>query len=84
MGFLLFGGGPADPSEEIEEIIERKLKEEQLAAEAAEAEASGPIMKESQKLRNISQPIMSLQELSLLTLEHLENSYRLAWCVHSV
>ena len=33
IGFLLFGGGPADPSEEIEEIIERKLKEEQLAAE---------------------------------------------------
>ena len=39
IGFLLFGGGPADPSEEIEEIIERKLKEEQLAAEAEAAEA---------------------------------------------
>ena len=51
IGFLLFGGGPADPSEEIEEIIERKLKEEQLAAEAAEAEASGPIMKESPEIK---------------------------------
>ena len=51
IGFLLFGGGPADPSEEIEEIIERKLKEEKLAAEAAEAEASGPIMKESPEIK---------------------------------
>ena len=51
IGFLLFGGGPADPSEEIEEIIERKLKEEKLAAETAEAEASGPIMKESPEIK---------------------------------
>ena len=51
IGFLLFGGGPADPSEEIEEIIERKLKEEQLAAEAEAAEPSGPIMKESPEIK---------------------------------
>ena len=51
IGFLLFGGGPADPSEEIEEIIERKLKEEQLAAEAEATEPSGPIMKESPEIK---------------------------------
>ena len=26
-GYFLFGGKPADPSQEIEEIIERKMKE---------------------------------------------------------
>ena len=50
-GYFLFGGKPADPSVEIEEIIERKLKEEKLAAETAEAEASGPIMKESPEIK---------------------------------
>ena len=36
-GYFLFGGKPADPSQEIEEIIERKMKDE----EAAKAEEEG-------------------------------------------
>ena len=31
VGFFLFGGKPADPSVEIEEIIERKMKEAEEA-----------------------------------------------------
>ena len=34
VGFFLFGGKPADPSAEIEEIIERKMKEAEEAANA--------------------------------------------------
>ena len=39
VGFFLFGGKPADPSVEIEEIIERKMKEAEEAKAAAEAAA---------------------------------------------
>ena len=35
VGFFLFGGKPADPSVEIEEIIERKMKEAEEAKAAS-------------------------------------------------
>ena len=35
-GYFLFGGKPADPSAEIEEIIERKMKEPEEAKAAEE------------------------------------------------
>ncbi len=41
-GYLVFGSTQPDPSEQIEEIIERKLQEEKEAEAAAEAEAAGP------------------------------------------
>ena len=52
IGMLLYGGGPADPSEEVDQIIERldRLEEEKLAADA-EGEPSGPIMKESPEIK---------------------------------
>ena len=40
-GFLIFGGAQPDPSEEIEEIIERKMQERE-AAEEEEADNSTP------------------------------------------
>ena len=47
VGFFLFGGKPADPSVEIEEIIERKMKEAEEAKAAEEAENAGPQKKEA-------------------------------------
>ena len=46
-GYFLFGGKPADPSTEIEEIIERKMKEAEEAKAAEEAANSGPQKKEA-------------------------------------
>ena len=46
-GYFLFGGKPADPSAEIEEIIERKMKEAEDAKAAEEAENLGPQKKEA-------------------------------------
>ena len=46
-GYFLFGGKPADPSAEIEEIIERKMKEAEEAKAAEEAANSGPQKKEA-------------------------------------
>ena len=40
-GYLIFGGAQPDPSEEIEEIIERKMQERE-AAETEEADNSTP------------------------------------------
>ena len=40
-GFLIFGGAQPDPSEEIEEIIERKMQERE-AAELEESDNSTP------------------------------------------
>ena len=48
-GYFLFGGKPADPSAEIEEIIERKMKEAEEAKAAEEAANSGPQKKKLQK-----------------------------------
>ncbi len=48
-GYFLFGGKPADPSVEIEEIIERKMKEAEEAKAAADAENSGPQKKKPLK-----------------------------------
>ena len=41
-GYFLFGGKPADPSTEIEEIIERKMKEAEEAKAAEDAANAGP------------------------------------------
>ena len=46
-GYFLFGGKPADPSTEIEEIIERKMKEAEEAKAAEEAANAGPQKKEA-------------------------------------
>ena len=46
-GYFLFGGQPADPSQEIEEIIERKMKEAEEAKAAEEAANAGPQKKEA-------------------------------------
>ena len=52
VGFFVFGSKAADPSEEIEQIIERKMKEAEEAA-AAEAEAdTGPEKKEAPEVKN--------------------------------
>ena len=46
-GYFFFGGKPANPSEEIEEIIERKMKEAEEAKAAEEAANAGPSKKEA-------------------------------------
>ena len=46
-GYFLFGGKPADPSQEIEEIIERKMKEAEAAKAEEEAANAGPQKKEA-------------------------------------
>jgi len=42
VGFLVFGGSQPDPSEEIEQIIERKMQEREAAEAAAEADNATP------------------------------------------
>ena len=51
-GYFLFGGKPADPSQEIEEIIERKMKEAEAAKAEEEAANAGPQKKKPLKLKN--------------------------------
>ena len=46
-GFFVFGSKAADPSEEIEQIVERKMKEAEEAAAAAAAADAGPEKKEA-------------------------------------
>ena len=46
-GYFLFGGKPADPSQEIEEIIERKMKEAEEAKAEQDAANEGPQKKEA-------------------------------------
>jgi flagellar FliL protein len=51
-GFFVFGSKAADPSEEIEQIVERKMREaEEAAAAAAEAD-TGPEKKEAPEVKN--------------------------------
>ena len=51
-GFFVFGTKAADPSEEIEQIVERKMREaEEAAAAAAEAD-TGPEKKEAPEVKN--------------------------------
>ena len=52
-GYFLFGGKPANPSEEIEEIIERKMKEAEEAKAAEEAANAGPSKKKHLRLKNL-------------------------------
>ena len=51
-GYFLFGGKPADPSTEIEEIIERKMKEAEEAKAAAEAADADPDKKIAPEVEN--------------------------------
>ena len=49
VGFVLFGGAQSDPSEEIEQIIERKMEEadaQKIAEEEAE-KGDGKVAKET-------------------------------------
>jgi len=52
-GFFLFGGNQPDPSEEIEQIIERKMAEadEQKAAEEKAAEGTSKVAKETPEIQ---------------------------------
>ena len=51
-GFFVFGSKAADPSEEIEQMVERKMREaEEAAAAAAEAD-TGPEKKEAPEVKN--------------------------------
>ena len=51
-GYFVFGSKAADPSEEIEQIVERKMREaEEAAAAAAEAD-TGPEKKEAPEVKN--------------------------------
>jgi flagellar FliL protein len=52
-GFFLFGGNQPDPSEEIEQIIERKMAEadEQKAAEEKAAEGNSKVAKETPEIK---------------------------------
>ncbi len=52
VGYFLFGSKAADPSQEIEEIIERKMKEAEEAAALAAAEDTGPEKKEAPEVKN--------------------------------
>jgi len=53
-GFFLFGGNQPDPSEEIEQIIERKMAEadEQKAAEEKAAEGNSKVAKETPEIKS--------------------------------
>ena len=51
-GFFVFGSKAADPSEEIEQIVERKMKEAEEAAAAAAAADAGPEKKEAPEVKN--------------------------------
>ena len=52
-GFFLFGGNQPDPSEEIEQIIERKMAEadEQKAAEEKALEGNSKVAKETPEIK---------------------------------
>ena len=51
-GFFVFGSKAADPSEEIEQIVERKMREAEEAAAAEAAEDTGPEKKEAPEVKN--------------------------------
>ncbi len=51
-GFFVFGSKAADPSEEIEEIIERKMREAEEAAAAEAAANASPEKKEAPEVKN--------------------------------
>ncbi|MEE2774748.1 MAG: flagellar basal body-associated FliL family protein [Pseudomonadota bacterium] len=51
-GYFVFGSKAADPSEEIEEIIERKMREAEEAAAAEAAANKGPERKEAPEVKN--------------------------------
>jgi len=52
VGYFLFGSKAADPSQEIEEIIERKMREAEEAAKLEEEQNAGPEKKEAPEVKN--------------------------------
>ena len=73
VGFFLFGGKPADPSVEIEEIIERKMKEAEEAKAAAEAADADPDKKIAPEVENF---VTTYYEFSGTFTTNLRNSTR--------
>ena len=72
-GYFLFGGKPADPSTEIEEIIERKMKEAEEAKAAAEAADADPDKKIAPEVENF---VTTYYEFSGTFTTNLRNSTR--------
>ena len=72
-GYFLFGGKPADPSAEIEEIIERKMKEAEEAKAAAEAADADPDKKIAPEVENF---VTTYYEFSGTFTTNLRNSTR--------
>ena len=72
-GYFLFGGKPADPSVEIEEIIERKMKEAEEAKAAEEAANPDPDKKIAPEVENF---ITTYYEFSGTFTTNLRNSTR--------
>lgn len=70
-GYFLFGGKPADPSEEIEEIIERKMKEAEEAKAAEEAANADPDKKIAPEVENF---VTTYYEFSGTFTTNLRNS----------
>ena len=73
VGYFLFGGKPADPSTEIEEIIERKMKEAEEAKAAAEAADADPDKKIAPEVENF---VTTYYEFSGTFTTNLRNSTR--------
>ena len=71
VGFFLFGGKPADPSAEIEEIIERKMKEAEEAKAAEEAANADPDKKIAPEVENF---VTTYYEFSGTFTTNLRNS----------
>ena len=70
-GYFLFGGKPADPSTEIEEIIERKMKEAEEAKAAEEAANADPDKKIAPEVENF---VTTYYEFSGTFTTNLRNS----------
>ena len=70
-GYFLFGGKPADPSQEIEEIIERKMKEAEEAKAAEEAANADPDKKIAPEVENF---VTTYYEFSGTFTTNLRNS----------
>ena len=71
VGFFLFGSKAADPSVEIEEIIERKMKEAEEAKEAEQATDSDPDKKIAPEVENF---VTTYYEFSGTFTTNLRNS----------
>ena len=70
-GFFVFGSKAADPSEEIEQIVERKMREAEEAAAAAAAADTGPEKKEAPEVKNF---LTTYYEFSVTFTTNLKDS----------